>query len=253
MSRITKLLGGVILDFGFLLFIYFIGRLIAFVFTATFDDGEHTNPIVFSFVWIFLLFIIPYFILTKRGLNKYKILGFLVVIALISPLSIIASKAIAGIFIEIDNYELVENNYIGLVGTDDRESDALYQDGNTTTDYSHGFVFTKNDSRINLELKKLGEGHEDVEKRKFIFWQTALAEGYKPKYITTYNCCKNFSDKLELYFTVGPLVILECFIQAINDALLILLIPLIFRIFNKPIFFTDFKTFKQYINHDIYK
>jgi len=133
------------------------------------------------------------------------------------------------------------------------EHEDYYGNDNSSTEESRSYVYVENDSRIENEISKLEKEHTDgTNTEKFIFWQTALASGYNPKYIPNYNCCKLSSDKLELYFTVGPLVMIESLMDAFKDALLILIFCIIARIRNKPMFIENFEALKKYLKEDMY-
>lgn len=155
---------------------------------------------------------------------------------------------------QIDNIEIIKSNFIGLAGVDEVKHEEYYGNETLSTKHSKSYVYVKNDSRIEDEVSRLENEHTDgTSLDKFIFWQTALASGYNPKYIPNYNSSNFASDKLERYFTVGALVIVESFIEAIKDALLILILFIIDRVKDKPMFFEDFKALKKYMAEDIYK
>ena len=156
----------------------------------------------------------------------------------------------------IDNIQIIESNYIGLSGLDVED----YEDSNgidqSSTVQTKGYIYVAKDSRVEREISKLESVHKDgISVEKFIFWQTALASGYNPKYIPNYNCCNLSSDKLELYFTVGPLLMVEFFIAAIKDALLILIVFIAFRFRNKSLLpiFKNLSSLKQLLKDEDYK
>ncbi|MBI1780033.1 MAG: hypothetical protein HYR66_01480 [Sphingobacteriales bacterium] len=200
MNRIVKIFSGTTFDFALVVFLYFVARLLRFFVGNFFHHSDEGNiPYTFYSLWILLLFLIPYFILTKRGLAQEKFLGFLFIVYFAGSLSSALTRWLIHYLPKVDNIEIIKSNFIGVAG------------------------------------------------------QTALAAGYNPKYIPNYNCCNLSSDKLELYFTVGPLVMIEALIEAIKDALLVLVVLIIYRIRNKPMFFENFAALKKYMTEDIYK
>ena len=165
--------------------------------------------------------------------------------------SISVEKGVSAGYIKTDNIEIVNRNYVAIAGKVDPGNYIMYGSRKKVINHSHSLVFAANDARINKELNNLNNEFGETNRKKIIFWQTALAEDYSPKYIKGYNCCSRISDRFKLYITVGPLVILEKFIESFNDALLFLIIPFLFRLTNKPILFKDFKGFLRYFNRAI--
>ncbi|HOY13667.1 MAG TPA: hypothetical protein PLY70_11025, partial [Saprospiraceae bacterium] len=106
----------------------------------------------------------------------------------------------------------------------------------------------RNNSQIENEWERNSYAHQYTSSRHFIFWQTALADGFNPKYVSSYNCCNSLFDRIVLYCTVGPLRILEALIEAFEITLRFLIIPFIMRLFGKPLFFDDFKSFLKYVS-----
>ncbi|MBI3719081.1 MAG: hypothetical protein HY252_10870 [Sphingobacteriales bacterium] len=255
MNRIVKIFSGTTFDFALVVFLYFVARLLRFFVGNFFHHSDEGNiPYTFYSLWILLLFLIPYFILTKRGLAQEKFLGFLFIVYFAGSLSSALTRWLIHYLPKVDNIEIIKSNFIGVAGLDEVEHEDYYGNETSSTEHSKSYVYVENDSRIERELSKLEEEHsEGTSVDKFIFWQTALAAGYNPKYIPNYNCCNLSSDKLELYFTVGPLVMIEALIEAIKDALLVLVVLIIYRIRNKPMFFENFAALKKYMTEDIYK
>lgn len=255
MKRTFKILSGTIFDFSFLVFFYFLARLIRFFITNFFNHADEDNiPFTFYSIWIFFIFYIPFLIFKKRGLAKEKFLGFLFIICFFGILSSALTRWLIHYVPKIDNIEIIKSNYIGVAGLDEVEHEDANGVETSSTEASKSYVYISTDSRIEREVSKLENEHTDgTSLEKFIFWQTALASGFNPKYIPNYNCCNLSSDKLELYFIVGPLVIIESFIEAIKDALLILILLIIYRLRNKPLFFENFDSLKKYMKTNIYK
>jgi len=74
---------------------------------------------------------------------------------------------------------------------------------------SKSFIYLKDDPELKQAMAELSEGQEYTGGRGFLFWQTGLADGYDPSLLEGYNGGKGFLSRVELFFTVGPLVIVE--------------------------------------------
>lgn len=202
------------------------------------------------------IFLIPFIILFKRGLNVQYFFITLIFVYLIGNYSSNLTRWLFDFVPNINTIEIIDSNYIGLDGLDEIE----YEDNQgieySETNKSKSFVYPLKDSEIEMELNKLIEEHVDgASKEKFIFWQTALAAGYNPINIPEYNSYDLTleRDKLKLYFSVGPLTILECLIESIKNALLVLTIFIVFRLKDKFLLFNDFKSLKLYFQHILLK
>lgn len=255
MNNILKIVLGTILDFTLLVFVYFTARLVGFFIGNFFYYADENNlPFTFYSIWILILFLIPYFVFKKRGLKSEKFFVFLFFVCIGGGLSSVLTHGLIKFIPNSPKSEIIKSNFIGVSGLDEVEHEDSYGNETSSTEASKSYVYIENDSRIEREVSKLENEHSvGTSLKKFIFWQTALASGYNPKYIPNYNSCNLSSDKLELYFTVGPLVIIESLIEAIKDALLILIVFVIFRILKKPLFFENFEALKKYMKEDIYK
>lgn len=74
---------------------------------------------------------------------------------------------------------------------------------------SKSFIYYKDDPELKEAMAELSQGHEYTGGRGFLFWQTGLADGYDPSLLEGYNGGKGFLSRVELFFTVGPLMIVE--------------------------------------------
>jgi hypothetical protein len=236
------------------LFLYFtLTLLICFtVQIFCFESGALQNyksdQMIFGTIWILIIFTIIFFILKKAGIDP-KI--FFVHCIIFGPF-IFLGGVIFSVFIGPNNINIINQNYVGTSGV--TESENANGDG-INTHYHNTYVFHKKNKSLSKELDKLEEEFsEGSSKDEFIFWQTALAQGFEPKYIREYNCCEDFSQRLELYLTVGPLTIVECLIKATTQAFSLLILPLIGLLFKKRLFFDDIeglrKIYKQVQSND---
>ena len=72
-----------------------------------------------------------------------------------------------------------------------------------------GFLYHGNDLELEKEIANLADGYEYAGAKGFLFWQTGLAYGYDPSLLERYNGGRGFLSRVELFFTVGPLVLVE--------------------------------------------
>lgn len=235
-----------LLYFGLTLIICFLVEVFYFEWGAI--QNYKSNQMIFTTVWILIVFTVLYFILKKAGIDP-KAFG---VHCILFGSFIFVGGLMFSLAVGSHKTNIIDRNYVGTSGTTEEEN--ANGDG-TDTYYHNTYVFHKKDKSLTHEINKLDEEFsEGSSKEEFIFWQTALAKGFEPKNIRGYNCCEDFSQKLELYLTVGPLTIVECLIKATTPAFLLLIIPLIGFLFKKRLFFDDMeglrKIYKQFQPND---
>lgn len=219
------------LYFSLALLVCFLVELFHFEWNAIFN--YKSNQFIFASLWILTVIIAIAFILKKVGIN-YETFGAYCFI--FGPFAF-SFGLIFSLLVGSHKVSFLERNYIATAGTTEELNSN--EDG-TNTYYTNTFVFNKNDNAAKTEIEKLDEEYsEGSSTTEFIFWQTALANGYEPKNINSYNCCENSSQKLELYLTVGPLTLVECLINAAPPAFFLLVIPLLGLLFKKRLFFND--------------
>ena len=86
------------------------------------------------------------------------------------------------------------------------------------------FIYHKDDPELNQRLAELSEYCEYKGRRGFLFWQTGLADGYDPSLLDGYNGGKGFLSRVELFFTVGPLLIVEASLEGLTRLFPILML-----------------------------
>lgn len=192
-----------------------------------------SNQIIIATIWILITFITIYLLLKKIGISPKSFFAHCVIFgSFIFTVGLILSFIIGS-----NRSYIIETKYIGTSGVIVEEN---YDGDGADTRYENTYVFHKKDKALEREVAKLDEKYSDGSSTEnFIFWQTALAKGFEPKNIRDYICCDDFSKKLELYLTVGPLTILECIIKAMYTAFLLLMFPLTGLLFKKHLFFSD--------------
>lgn len=191
-----------------------------------------------SLLWIFVIISIVYLILKKTGINSKKFFGF----CFINGLAIFFLAIIIWAFTNSYNLKLIDGTYIGIAGTDEVEGD----DGAYDTHNSPTFVFKKGDAKIKEQIEVVNEDHDEAFEEKFIFWQTAFAAGYDPKYIHQYS--NDDSQKIELLITTGILVLFECFVNSLPFAICFMIIPFILFLFKRPFLFKNYSNLKEVID-----
>lgn len=97
-------------------------------------------------------------------------------------------------------------------------------------------VFKKKDKKISKLVEFIWEeGEWDPYEKKFIFWQTAFFTNYTPHDIPYYQGAQSSREKLTLFFTVGPLFVLEVLIRGFLNIWFLMAIPVIALFFNYKI------------------
>lgn len=119
-----------------------------------------------------------------------------------------------------DSFRVIGANYFGV---ESRASLETHEEGRfderVEYDYplSLGFLYKNGDPELEREIAETKRRSDYVRTRGFIFWQTGLAYGFTPFGLDGYNGGFEFIDKVKLFFTVGPIVIIESFIKGMID------------------------------------
>jgi len=126
-----------------------------------------------------------------------------------------------------DSLKILEANYYGVESRISREThgEGMYED---SVEYnfplSLGFLYRKDDPELKSAFYEAKNQNEYIGTKGFLFWQTGLAYGFNPIRIGGYNGGHGFFNRIELFFTVGPMVIVESFIKGFASNFIILLI-----------------------------
>ena len=209
--------------FGLLISISFIKELVFFLK----DCLSFFGNAVYGITWIALIVFTIYKLLERiKEIKPWHFLLFSAFFGLfISSIGMIINSTIG-------TDELIEKKYVGVYGVteeyDTRNDTEVYVDHKT-------FVFKENDKRIKRELRKLENEYGESYSVDFLFWQTAFVNGFTPKYISDFTGTNTFSNKLTLFFTVGPIFILEAFINSVLNCWILMLIPIIALFFKVKI------------------
>ncbi len=178
--------------------------------------------------WVALVILIVFYLVKKiNGIKPWEFLGYSVLAGML--FSIIGLTI--NITLELNNS--LEKNYVGVYGIITGFNPNT--DSEVVIDHKTN-VYRITDNRAKRELRRLENKYEDSYKHEFMFWQTAFATGFEPKYIFEYKGTDSFSKVLTLFFTIGPIFLLETFINTIMDSWILFLIPIIGLFFKKKIF-----------------
>lgn len=191
-------------------------------------DGSSLVPWTFEWVWEIGFFVICFFILRRLQVYYGAAIVFLFVGLIFS--------SIAWSFYP-KSYKFVEPNYYGVESrlNYDTHEEGRY-DEQTVYDHklSSGFLYKSNDPEIMSELNEEARNNEYAGTRGFMFWQTGLAYSFNPIRLKEYNGGKTFLNHLELYLTVGPIVLLECFLTGLyTNFISLIILQLIWLVWKK--------------------
>jgi len=200
--------------------ISFLLEIIAMLYGSFSNDKEVSELVPYSFHWVWeLAAIIASYYIIKRFKVKWDVFYIALFVSMII-------SVIAWMFIP-NSMKILEANYYGV---ETRITNDIHEEGRADENLVHdyplcpGFLYKKNDPALLKEFRKAEVLNEHVNTRGFLFWQTGLAYGFIPDLLGEYNGDDNILDHIELFFTVGPLVLVECFIDGVYTNFLILII-----------------------------
>lgn len=185
-------------------------ELFVFVYSNSGRGDNSLDLVPNTFYWVWLMIpVILMFLLFKKYKIKFDVF-------LISFFSLITVVVIIWWF--IPSSLKLEPNYYGVesrVSLDSHESGRY--DEKIEFDYSlkTGFLYNKYDQELIKELEDARTYNDYVGTVEFLFWQSGLACGFIPFGIREYNGGIGFYKRVELYFTIGPVVLLEILIKAL--------------------------------------
>jgi|GEM_PF-5755065 hypothetical protein len=184
---------------------------------------------VYATIWIALAVFIIYKILERvRGIEPMKFLASYVFYSSIIGFIILLPGMLISGALGMD--DLIDKKYVGAYGV----TEEFTGEDVISTEYKT-YVFSKNDNIAKSEYQKLENEYGESYGEEFIFWQTAFSSGYTPKNISDFTGTSSGSEKLTLFLTVGPIFILETFINSFINCFIFMLIPIISLIFKVKI------------------
>jgi hypothetical protein len=191
------------------------------------SDTNIQVPWTFSWVWIITAIICIYFFVAR---HVKEILKFIIITYFGYLISFTIWFCVP---------EQAKNILANFSGIECRLSnETINIDDSNQEYYIHqtvrGNLFNINNVELFEDLKEKSERYSSIEQRKFIFWQTGLATGFKPKGIVTYDEPKTFIQFIGLFFTVGPIVLVECILLGFyNHFFILVLIHLFWNLYRK--------------------
>jgi hypothetical protein len=117
-----------------------------------------------------------------------------------------------------DSLKFIRANYYGI---ETRYSNETHQEGqydqNTVPDFPliTGYLYKADDPDLAIAISESTSYNEYVATKGFFFWQTGFANGFKADLLKQYNGADSFFDQIELFFTVGLVVLVECLINGL--------------------------------------
>jgi hypothetical protein len=209
------------------------------------DSLSFFGHAIYGICWVLIILLIAYKYLKKvNGISPWSSFAIAAVFGLILSL---LSYIINGI---LGTDKLIEKNYVAIYGqTEEYDSSS---DSEFIVDHKT-FVFRKDNMNAKRELRNLENKYGESTSDDYVFWQTAFVEGFEPKYISDYNGTKLFSKKLTLFFTVGPLFILESLINSIMSSWILMIIPIVAMLFKIKLFEKDLKPYLDLFNKEAKK
>lgn len=226
------------LFFGILVIITFVKNIVFFLKNYII----HFNSI-YTALWIgLLIWLFIYFIKKIEGINSLEFIMFSVFVGVFIGLITLVLNMYLG------TNNLIEKNYIALYGITEEYV------GETEKSIDHlTNVYRINDKRVKTDSNYLENKYGEAFEENFLFWQTAFAYGYEPKGIQDYKGTDSFSKNITLLLTVGPLFLLETFINAILNTWILMIIPVIGIFFKKRIYYEKLKPFRKLFESKVEK
>lgn len=219
------------------LFMCFLFKCFLFEWNAI---GHVKDSMVFlsTIIWLCILLFVIYFIIKAKGLNHKQVFSFL----LITGFAVFFLALIMSIFAHSIKLNFFKQEYIATGGYYEEEDG----EGNIKTYDKPFYVFHSIDEQIEESRNEIEREYGDVLEMKFVFWQTAYATGYDPKFIKEYSNSEG-SQKTVLVITTGLLVLIECLLNSLPLVVFYLTIPFLLFLFKKPFLFKDYNHLKEVI------
>jgi hypothetical protein len=179
------------------------------------QDTMNSLPWTFYWVWIFVAFLFINLIIRRFQIKFENFIS----------ITIFGSFIVWALSITFPNYVTVKNyNFYGV----EFRKNLNYSIGdlyNETKIFDEplqkSFLFSVNDLAMMEEYNEKKSENESVKLIGFMFWQAGLAYGFMPQNINEFNGADNNDKRIELYFTVGPMVIAECLLVGVRKNLII--------------------------------
>lgn len=200
------------------IFAVFSAEIIVFLIGALAARSSDYSPSTFHWIWEVLSLVIIIILVKKFGVKTgifFSAIFFGVIISALiwclipTRLDIIKSK-----YYGIETRNMLDKHPEG------RGDEYVYD-----FPLRRGFLYQANDPQLKENFEEAKAYNEHVGFRGFLFWQTGIAYGFgaltTPKF---YYAPNHFYYLIKLLFTVGPVVLVECFIKGIYKYFLIFLV-----------------------------
>lgn len=131
------------------------------------------------------------------------------------PALMIGSIVVALTWLALPSSWTLQGNYQGISSRYTLESYESGPDGRRahSAPLRVGLLYRADDPELQRAIADGQERNEEVRSANFVFWQTGLALGYEPFAIDGYSPLPEFWERLPLYATVGPVVVVEATIR----------------------------------------
>lgn len=114
-----------------------------------------------------------------------------------------------------DSFKIVGANYYGVesrIATDTHVEGRYDERVEYDFPLTPVFLFHKDDPNLKIYFKEEAKLMEYAGIKGFLFWQTGLAYGFVPLSVPQYKGARTYLDRVKLFFSVGPMVLVESFI-----------------------------------------
>ncbi len=200
------------------LLISFTSEILFFWIRSLWTEKSTYSEWTLHWIWELIAIIIIIIRLKKLDIEIRKLPGFFIIAILIMIFT-------WGLL--TNSLNPIKNNYSGILYRYNFETAITGRDDHVV--YNHdlecGFLYKKNDPFLSQDIEETIAQNQYSNSEHFIFWQTGIAYGFgnigTPKFYESNN---RLFFQLKLIFTVGPFVILECFIKGFFRLFFIILI-----------------------------
>ena len=179
----------------------------------TFAREPHNShlPWTFHTIWEVAFLVLASSVSARFGMPKTNFFAFMIGVGFVS----LVVDAVVGFFVP-DSFYVFRPQYFGVesrrtLDMDDYETTGFYDSTSSVMvdPLVKGALFHNEDPEIAPTLDELAKDNAYADLRGFLLWQTGMAKGYDPTQLENYNGGDGILSRVELFFTVGPLTIVE--------------------------------------------
>jgi len=116
--------------------------------------------------------------------------------------------------------------YIGITHRESNETAIIWSSDSEehASSLEKGFLYKKGSKDYKIDMSEYKKREGLINTESFIFWQTGVAHGYNPMGLASYKAPRSFFDHIELFFTIGPVMLVECLMKGVYYNLIIFLL-----------------------------